>query len=134
MLDTIKQKMTAKKRIIRDLLDQKRMLEHSQQELDQTLVYQAQLCTSLKEKVSQWRAQVELKLAQRIQEKKEYTKSIIKQVQYKTEWLQQNSIKRLAFPISIEKVHTTLQQRFTDERMGRQFINKIVYHLKKSTQ
>lgn len=119
--------------LVRALFNRQDELEVEQRALDEQVVYEAQLCAELKEKIAQWKNLVDQDLAAREHVRADRIKLLSQHAHQHAQNYAMNKAKRQVLSQVSTHVRDTMTKQFTDAKEGQKFLEPIINFMRKST-
>jgi hypothetical protein len=126
VLSTIKNHIAEKNAYVRGLQEQYRSLLYQQEQGLVVAREEALVCEQLKQQVTRWKQVVEKEQQVRSEEKEERKRMFEEHRAHKEQQIALLYVKKQAIPRIIQNVEKELQQRFADEKVGRQYVQTII--------
>lgn len=132
MLDMIREKIAAEKQTEKDRSEKVRLLKRREQELVQSSTEQECYIQYLIEKAQQWQQVFVLE-----QEKRKAAERVIYNAamackRQQTKAMEKMLIGKQVMPQAIDDAHNQLEQMFTEQERGREYIEQVLAYMEKN--
>ncbi len=124
-LPDLNQSIIEKEASVQSVIDQTHHLHEKAHHLDADFKNQEHLAHELIRKVHAWKTQFEAQVNQREQERHERIEAAQEKVAIQQQMIKQMHLQNKVLPIAVEHAQKTLEQQFSNEQAGKDYISSI---------
>ena len=132
VLGQLQAKIAEEKAAFDAMVQEHKVLEDQQCDLEQVIVEQKDVCEILKQHVQQWKATFEKTVYAREEERAQLQKLLKVKITQQTNYLMQEQIKERVLPQAIKQAEQQLQDTFAKEKNGRVYLTDLIQAMEKS--
>jgi len=127
----LKDRYTEYKETLKQLRAQTRMLAAEQKDLVGQIADDTALCSQLKKRITMWHRAVNADLAIRSQEHAQCATTITQRLAEQERQFTLETTEKEIMPEVLHKLHRTMTEKFSDQTMQQQYLQRIVRRLQK---
>lgn len=132
-LPELNKALAEQEQAVTDIKQQTQDLHTHAHKLDADLSAQEQLANELIRKVHAWKTQFEAQTVQHEQERERLIESAHQKAAIQQQTIRQLHLQNKVLPVAIEHAQKTLEQQFSSDQAGKQYIKSVINALERSS-